>query len=334
MFRTTPPQQLSAAISIILPIYNTEPYLCRCLDSIRAQTFAEWECICIDDGSTDGSSAILTEYAAKDSRFTVIHQKNRGPAAARNTGFARVRGEYFICMDSDDWAEPDYLEQLYRAAKAADADIAVCNATVISKEKIEIIRFPVTDMPDPVCSLLSDEFRSWLWVKLFRTELFAVHGITWIEGLDMMEDVLISVKAFYFAKKTAYVDKALYHYNCTNEQSVSIRLSDNRIRQMTANMELVEQFLAEQHCLERYKGVLIQRYADLKLRIINGDTKLRKVHLEMYNNKKPYTAADLSVLARILFLCCYCHLFFAARVLIFAHRRFIRFRNAIMHRTE
>ncbi len=135
MFRTTSPlQQHSAAISIILPVYNTEPYLRRCLDSIRAQTFAEWECICIDDGSTDGSSAILTEYAAKDSRFTVIHQKNRGPAAARNTGFARVRGEYFICMDSDDWAEPDYLERLYAAAKQADADIAVCDAVITLKK--------------------------------------------------------------------------------------------------------------------------------------------------------------------------------------------------------
>ena len=334
MFGSTSPRQLSAAISIILPIYNTEPYLCRCLDSIRAQTFAEWECICIDDGSTDGSSAILTEYTAKDSRFTVIHQKNRGPAAARNTGFTRVRGEYFICMDSDDWAEPDYLERLYAAAKQADADIAVCDAVITLKKETIIRRFPITDMPDPVCSLLSNEVCGWLWFKLFRTELFAAHGITWIEGLDMMEDALISVKAFYFAKKTAYVDKALYHYNCTNEQSISTRLSDDRIRQMTANMELVEQFLAEQHCLERYKAVLIQRYADSKLRIINGDTKLRKAHLEMYNNKKLYTAADLSVLARILFLCCYCHLFFAARVLIFAHRRFIRFRNAIMHRTE
>ena len=170
--------QLSAAISIILPIYNTEPYLCCCLDSIRAQTFAEWECICIDDGSTDGSSAILTECAAKDSRFTVIHQKNRGPAAARNTGFARVRGEYFICMDSDDWAEPDYLERLYAAAKQADADIAVCDAVMTLKKETIIRRFPVTDMPDPVCSLLSNEVCGWLWVKLFRTELFAAHLLT------------------------------------------------------------------------------------------------------------------------------------------------------------
>ena len=97
--------------SIIIPVYNVAQYLCECLDSILAQTYTDWETICVDDGSTDGSGAILDDYAAKDARFKVVHQPNAGVSAARNVALEMARGEWVTFIDSDDTVNPDWLGQ-------------------------------------------------------------------------------------------------------------------------------------------------------------------------------------------------------------------------------
>ena len=93
-------------ISVIIPVYNTEAYLKRCLDSLLGQSFPDWEAVCVDDGSTDASPAILDGYASRDRRFRVIHKQNEGASAARNTALTLVRGEYTLLMDSDDFLHP------------------------------------------------------------------------------------------------------------------------------------------------------------------------------------------------------------------------------------
>ena len=98
--------------SIVIPVYNVEHYLRECLDSVLSQTYSDWEAICVNDGSTDGSSVILEEYAAKDSRFRMISQKNAGTAAARNTGLKVAKGDYIFFLDSDDWIENHALQIL------------------------------------------------------------------------------------------------------------------------------------------------------------------------------------------------------------------------------
>lgn len=107
--------------SIIIPVYNVEQYLRDCLDSVLNQTFSDWEAICVNDGSTDGSSVILDEYAAKDSRFKMISQNNAGTAAARNTGLKVANGDYIFFLDSDDWIE-DYALQIL-ADSVNDEDV-------------------------------------------------------------------------------------------------------------------------------------------------------------------------------------------------------------------
>ena len=101
---------MSKQFSIIIPVYNTEKYLRECLDSVLAQTIGDWEAICVDDGSTDGSAAILDEYAAKDARFRVIHQANAGVSAARNAALGAAKGEFFLFLDGDDLLRNDALE--------------------------------------------------------------------------------------------------------------------------------------------------------------------------------------------------------------------------------
>lgn len=105
------------SISIIVPVYNVEPYLRRCVDSILAQTLTDFELILVDDGSPDGCPAICDEYAEKDSRVHVIHKENGGVSSARNTGMAVAEGKYFLFCDSDDYVSPQWCETLYVAAE-------------------------------------------------------------------------------------------------------------------------------------------------------------------------------------------------------------------------
>ena len=115
------------SISIIVPVYKAEPYLHRCVDSLLAQTFTDFEVLLIDDGSPDRSGEICDDYARKDARVRVFHQENGGVSVARQRGLDEALGEYTIHADPDDWVEPDMLEALYRKAKEDDADMVICD---------------------------------------------------------------------------------------------------------------------------------------------------------------------------------------------------------------
>ena len=117
----------STMISVIVPVYNVEPYLRKCLDSIVNQTYRDFEILIIDDGSTDGSGRICDEYAEKDSRIKVFHTENRGLSCARNLGLAEAKGEWIGFVDSDDWIEPDMYEVLIRRAEETGADVVECS---------------------------------------------------------------------------------------------------------------------------------------------------------------------------------------------------------------
>ena len=112
-------------ITVIMPVYNVEQYIRSCIDSLIAQTFQDWELIAVDDGTPDKSGEICDEYAKNDSRISVIHKENGGAPSARNTAIPKARGEYLYFMDSDDWAEPTMLEDMYKKAKETNAQLVV-----------------------------------------------------------------------------------------------------------------------------------------------------------------------------------------------------------------
>lgn len=122
-------------ISVIIPVYNVEPYLRKCLDSVVNQTYKELEIFIIDDGSTDGSGAICDEYVKADKRIRVFHTENRGLSCARNLGLDEVKGEWIGFVDSDDWIEPDMYEVLLTRAKETGADVVECSFIRLYPEK-------------------------------------------------------------------------------------------------------------------------------------------------------------------------------------------------------
>ena len=197
-------------ISIIMPVYNAAAYIAEALESVRAQTFNEWECICVDDGSSDNSAEILSRFAADDSRFRVVRQENTGPSAARNRGLELVRSPWFLFMDSDDALHPDALRTFLNVASGAGADVVTagyaCEPDRLSCEGETRV------YDDPVARMTDD--RSWRgepWARLMRTEVFA--GLRFV--LRYHEDVGWLTAAMTRSRREAVLDAPLYYYRPT-----------------------------------------------------------------------------------------------------------------------
>jgi glycosyltransferase involved in cell wall biosynthesis len=134
-------------VSVIIPVYNVEAFLPRCLDSLLAQTFSDWEAICVDDGSTDGSPAILDAYAAQDPRFRVVHKANAGVSAARNDALPLLRGEYTLIMDSDDFLHPQLMEICLHFAERDRSDLVAY--TYNRPYRNTLLRLHTLHLPEP-----------------------------------------------------------------------------------------------------------------------------------------------------------------------------------------
>lgn len=212
-------------ISIIVPVYNTEKYLHRCIDSIIAQTFTDWECILIDDGSTDGSPDICDEYAKNDNRIKVFHQENGGPSKARNTGLQVEIGVYIYFMDSDDCLVTNAL------------DVITSN---LSRYKPDILKFGYirkNNIGENIISCKKDEFITEPWMMLDRTEGTEYCGFVWNtvfhrncisnirfrEELNWCEDHLFSFECFRQAKSMLLIPNVLYIYNIHDNGLSNVR---------------------------------------------------------------------------------------------------------------
>lgn len=204
-------------ITVIVPVYKVEPYLHRCVDSILAQTYTDFELILVDDGSPDNCPAICEAYAAKDNRIRVIHQENGGLSAARNTGLDAAKGEYIAFVDSDDVVCETYLERLLQAMLAAQADIAVCDMVIFAdgeEPKAEEERqAPVQTMTGREACLsiyrMDGRIPIMAWGKLYRTSLFT--GVRYPVG-RIHEDDATTPKVLYRAEKVALLSERLYLY--------------------------------------------------------------------------------------------------------------------------
>lgn len=206
----------SPLISVIVPIYNMESLLPRCLDSLAAQTLRDLEIICVDDGSTDGSGGIVRKYASGDSRFRLITQENSGRAEARNAGIRAAAAPYLGFADPDDYVEPDMYERLYRLAEESGADMVQCSYfPFLPAERGEIFRL-----------FLEDRITGVVWSKLFRRLLpgcSAPLEVRLPSSFTSGEDTLYVSRAIARCRSVALTSEKLYHYGLGGPQSVSSR---------------------------------------------------------------------------------------------------------------
>lgn len=217
-------------VSVIIPVYNTAAHLQQCLDSVARQTLLDIEIICVDDGSTDESPAILAGYAARDSRFQVVTQPNAGPGAARNTGMTLASGEFVIFLDSDDWFELDFLEKMVQRARETGADVTICRAVefdirtgeelpsewMLKKQYLPGNCFT----PEQAADYLFQFTYGWPWDKLYRADFIEKNGLTY-PALPNSEDLVFVFQGFPLTRRIAVLDEILVHHRVNRGSSVS-----------------------------------------------------------------------------------------------------------------
>ncbi len=220
-------------ISVIVPIYNVEKYLKKCLDSILEQTFKEYELILVDDGSTDASGFIADDYATKDDRIIIIHKTNGGLSDARNYGLDKATGEYLAFIDSDDWVEKTYLEALYSLVMNYEADIAICDYKRNNGDEIisqpDNIEINVETGTEAIGNLYTERYGEYVvaWNKLYRREIF--ENLRYPVGM-IHEDEAIFGDIFIRASKVVRTDYVLYNYRVNNDNSImSLGYSKKRL---------------------------------------------------------------------------------------------------------
>ncbi len=226
--------QNNIKVSIVMPVYNTAPYLRQCLDSVLAQTLEEFELICVDDGSTDGSLEILEEYAKKDNRIQIIKQKNQHAGIARNNGLKVAKGEYVIFLDSDDVFADVLLEHTYSAGVEKDADIVLIDIlgfdhstkkpqwTILAHKLLpDKPTFSWCDIPEDIFSVAPPNTFSGIYRRKFINE----HNLQF-QALPNSNDVYFTLYARVLAKKIAVVDETLVYYRTGRAGSLQSNQKD------------------------------------------------------------------------------------------------------------
>lgn len=210
-------------ISIIVPVYNAGTALAACVDSALAQTFADYELLLVDDGSTDGSGALCDGYAARDPRVRVIHKPNGGGAGgARNTGMAEARGDYFAFLDADDAMEPDMLAVLYGEARDGDWDVVAGGFTSVGGGGESVTVWPDArlETPDAVRRYAAARFPGGVlgypWNKLYRASLLQEHGLEF-PACRRLEDGFFNAAVLDKAARLRVLDRPLYRYRLSGQ---------------------------------------------------------------------------------------------------------------------
>ncbi|EOQ19521.1 hypothetical protein KOY_01821 [Bacillus cereus VDM021] len=268
-------------ISIIVPVYNVETLLGRCLNSLTSQTLEDIEIIMVNDGSTDKSAGILNEYAKKDKRIIVIEKENGGVSSARNAGIQTASGEYIGFVDPDDWIDMEMYETLYKEAVQGKADVVMCTYTrefgSHSKEK----KF---DLPEKVCyegeeikanvmrrligpideEIGNPEFLdAWgtVWSKLYRSEVIKENAIQFVDlsFIGTNEDSLFNIQTFYYVDKFVFLNKPFYHYWKTNAASVTSNYKPELMNQWFNLYDIIEQFLEDKQLSGNFRLALNNR---------------------------------------------------------------------------
>ena len=231
--------------SIIIPVYNVEQYLRACLDSVLAQTFSDWEAVCVNDGSTDGSLSVLEEYEKKDHRLRIISQPNGGLSAARNTGLAAAQGDYVVFVDSDDWVEPSMLSRLAEMSDGTDMICFACRHTdtnasdVLPEEQSDgwsyFNRHALESRIVPfVC----------VWQRCYRREFLEENYLRFREGI-LHEDNEFTPRACMKAESIKVIPDVLYNYRIRPGSIMATRGMKSKESLITIGNELSALFNKE-----------------------------------------------------------------------------------------
>lgn len=236
-------------ISIIVPVYNVEKYLRKCIDSIINQTYKNLEIILVDDGSPDNCGTICDEYAQKDNRIKVIHKENGGVSSARNEGLRSATGKWISFIDADDWIEEIFCEILLNKAVKNRCDVALCGYSRVTDNRIEKINANGKDAffnskEYLIKSLNPQTGFGFCHMKLIKKEI--LNNISFNENIVVGEDALFCIMFSINIKKSIFVEKALYNYR-VNRESVVRKYDVDYVTKYKKSMELMHNYIMQEY---------------------------------------------------------------------------------------
>ncbi len=314
-------------VSVIIPVYNAEKYLRRCLDSVVNQTYKDIEIIVVDDGSTDGSAVICDEYAARDNRFIVIHQKNGGVSVARQTGLEAVKGDYICFVDADDCIDSKMIDELFQEADTTNSDMIICDyyaetesGWIYSSQKLQDKMFS----EEVIRMILSENRSGSCWNKFIRRACCV--GINFTPSdLIVGEDELYIIKILSKGITVRYLPKAFYRYyrnsnsiiNTFNEKAVISKIKEVKELEIVLDGKAIkEECLYSQKketlrvaFLSKHLSMLLKTFPEIHEKVIAEGRK--------YNYKSPISPC-LSIALRgypkIAYWICKINLYFIIQV--------------------
>jgi len=217
-------------ITVIIPVYNVEKYLKKAVDSVLNQTMKNIEVILVDDGSFDNSCKIIDEYAKNDLRVMIIHQKNKGVSAARNSGLLLAKGQYISFLDPDDWIESNMYEVLYAEAISNNCDLVMCNFLVkdIGGQTLRASQHSFKsncllereNIKNEICNqLLVNGFFTAVWDKIYLRSFLNENKIFFRENIPIREDYFFNIDIFNYSQRAIYVDRPFYNYQVVSNSA-------------------------------------------------------------------------------------------------------------------
>ena len=242
-------------VSVIIPVFNTEKYISKCLSSLVNQTLDDIEIICVNDGSTDNSLEIIEKIANNDARIKIINQEHKKQGAARNAGLRIAEGEYIGFVDSDDWIDLNYYEMLYNTAKKYDADIALATNVRIgngkTKKRLEITEEKTAETLQEKIDIGNQVKNPCPTNKIYRHSMLKDNNIIWPEGV-FCEDKLFTIQAIYYANKIVTVPDVNYYYFRNPNSTVHTKSEKHTLDKNNAKKAVLN-FLREQNAQIRDK---------------------------------------------------------------------------------
>lgn len=277
-------------VSIIIPIYNTEKYLYKCLESVTGQTLSDIEIICVNDGSTDGSLQIMQEFASKDSRIKIVQKENGGLVSARKAGVEAATGEYIGYVDSDDYIEPDMYEGMYQTAREQQVDMVTCGYFL--EGNYTTTHFDTVDSglyADDKMDYLRDHsiyrmekketgLRGALWCKLYKREILKKVQLEVPESISIAEDKVCLLHYLLHCKSVYVMKEAFYHW-CIHGESMSHKANLNYLNCVNEVYKYLVSLYEHENFTERMRNQVEIYITELLVLGINNRLGFKKSNL-------------------------------------------------------
>ena len=264
------------AISVIVPVYKVEAYLHRCVDSILAQTFKDFELILVDDGSPDNCGSICDEYAQKDRRVVVIHQTNNGVSSARNSGLERVNGKYVMFCDADDWVAPTWCEAHYQAIEAHPRSWIVSG--IVSERNNQEIGYNVFDTPElkkeDYFLIYKHYLSPYCFNKIYRSDYIRDKRIFFDPSISNGEDIKFNLEYLQLVDSIVTIPAAMYHYN--RNDGITTKYNPTRVNDSRYAFSIRLPFIEKKYLREYSSMWIVSFLNDLKGVFDERNTMSRK----------------------------------------------------------